>query len=193
MDWIWFLFRFEGRINRARYVLATLAILCAMFAAVASLAVLAARCGINGRIAIRVLAISYSMEYHGKLAKTAWWFPEIGTLPLTLALNWAYAAVSIKRLHDRNKGGWWMIPFGGLTALYVQFGYLLGETPEYLGLVSLGLLLWGFVEMCFLKGTGGPNRFGSDRLAPAPETAAGAGPAERAPAELTEPNSAGCD
>jgi uncharacterized membrane protein YhaH (DUF805 family) len=43
---------------------------------------------------------------------------------------WCFAAIAIKRLHDRNKSGWWMVLF----------------------------------FFC-LRGTRGPNRFGSDPLA----------------------------
>jgi hypothetical protein len=49
-------------------------------------------------------------------------FPQIVIIPMTLVFAWFYAAASIKRLHDRNKSGWWMIPFVAATGLYGQFG-----------------------------------------------------------------------
>jgi uncharacterized membrane protein YhaH (DUF805 family) len=172
MGYEWFWLRFDGRINRARYLLATLAILGAMMAVVVLLTMLGARYRIgDGRYAINLIIISASIELSGHPSfKTAWWFPGMVTLPSALTFAWAYVAVSIKRLHDRNKSGWWMIPFAGLSALYVQFGHLLGQTPAYFGLVSGLLLLWGFVEMGFVTGTSGPNRFGPDPLAPQPDT-----------------------
>jgi hypothetical protein len=36
----------------------------------------------------------------------------------------------------------------------------------FLGLAGLGIAIWAFVELGCLRGTMGPNRFGSDLLAP---------------------------
>lgn len=51
--------------------------------------------------------------------------------------------VSIKRWHDRDKSGWWI---------------LIGLVPVIGG-------IWAFVETGCLEGTQGPNRFGADPLA----------------------------
>lgn len=55
---------------------------------------------------------------------------------------WVGLAIQAKRWHDRDKSGWWIlinvIPFIGL--------------------------IWALVELGFLKGTTGPNRFGEDPL-----------------------------
>jgi len=81
---------------------------------------------------------------------------------------WIYMATSIKRLHDRDKSGWWMVPFFVAPGLYQQFGDRLGDPviDTLIGVVAIGLSIWGVVEMYFLKGTEGPNRFGADPLAP---------------------------
>ena len=50
--------------------------------------------------------------------------------------------VQIKRWHDRDKSGWWV---------------LINLIPGIGG-------LWSLVECGFLKGTDGPNRFGPDPL-----------------------------
>jgi uncharacterized membrane protein YhaH (DUF805 family) len=173
MGYKWFWSRFDGRINRAKYLLATLAILCLMVFVLLSLAVLGGILGIgDGRFAINLIGISASIELYDDPPPKAWWFPEIVTIPSTLVFSWAYAAVSIKRLHDRNKSGWWMLPFVGFAGLYGQFGDRLSGTyaAAFVGLVVGILFLWGFVEMVFVKGTGGPNRFGPDPLAPRPDT-----------------------
>ena len=47
----------------------------------------------------------------------------IGT-PLFL---WVYLATSIKRLHDRDKSGWWMVPFFLVPGLYNQFADRFGD------------------------------------------------------------------
>jgi uncharacterized membrane protein YhaH (DUF805 family) len=160
---------FHGRINRARYALATLAILCAMIAVLVSLAVIGAIFGIGGRYTINLIVVSASIKLRGPAE--VWWFPGIITLPLTVVLTWSYLAIAIKRLHDRNKSGWWVIPFVGLTSLNVHFGNLLGDPPALIDPVSGILFLWGLVEMSFVKGTSGPNRFGPDPLSPKPDTA----------------------
>ena len=52
----------------------------------------------------------------------------------------ATAAVQVKRWHDRNKTGWWIL---------FQF------------LPAVGMI-WTFVETGFVRGTDGPNRYGPD-------------------------------
>jgi uncharacterized membrane protein YhaH (DUF805 family) len=59
------------------------------------------------------------------------------------ALAWSGIAVGIKRYHDRNKSGFWVL---------IQFVPFIGA-------------IWYFVETGFLTGTPGPNRFGPDPLA----------------------------
>ena len=46
--------------------------------------------------------------------------------------------VHIKRFHDRNKSGWWLL----------------------IGLIPIIGAIWLLIELGFLKGTPGPNRFG---------------------------------
>ena len=80
--------------------------------------------------------------------------PQIGVGPITaviyLAMFWPSIAVSVKRLHDRDKSGWFM-----LIMLIPIIGFI-----------------WIFVLVGFLRGTQGPNRFGDDPLGgEAPDTA----------------------
>jgi uncharacterized membrane protein YhaH (DUF805 family) len=90
-------------------------------------------------------------------------------------VSWISAfAVGIKRLHDRNKSGWWILLF------YLAPSVLSGiaDTSEQpmaavvLGLASLVISIWGLVELGFLRGTVGPNQYGPDPL----QTPSGAGP-----------------
>lgn len=71
-------------------------------------------------------------------------------LGLAFALVALYPAicVSIKRWHDRDKSGWWVL----------------------IGLIPIIGAIWVLIECGILKGTEGPNRFGPDPLA-APATA----------------------
>ncbi len=82
------------------------------------------------------------------------------------------AATVVKRLHDRNKGGWWMVPFFTAPILLGKVGVWLGDsaTADFLMLVLIALSLWGFVEILCLGGATGPNRFGPDPQAPVPRS-----------------------
>jgi uncharacterized membrane protein YhaH (DUF805 family) len=88
--------------------------------------------------------------------------------PLLVIGVWLFAATAIKRLHDHDKSAWWLIPFFIAPSLLDRLWDWL-DNPA-LGLVvsafGFGLSLWCFVELFCLRGTKGPNRFGSDPLAP---------------------------
>jgi len=170
MDWGWFLFSFNGRINRAKYWLATLIILCWMIFVLMILATLATVFGIGGGpLAIDAVGISASIPFgnDGPSSKAAL-VTQIVLIPMTLVFTWSYAAASIKRLHDRNKSGWWVVPYIVAPSLNDQFGDWLGDSraAPFIGLAVFIALIWGFIEMCLLKGTRGPNQFGPDPLAP---------------------------
>jgi uncharacterized membrane protein YhaH (DUF805 family) len=168
MDYKSFLFSFEGRISRARYWLAGLIILCWMIFVLMVLAAAATIFGIGGPLAINVIGIAASVHFSDDPASKASLFPQIVTIPMTFVFGWSYAAASIKRLHDRNKSGWWIVPFIVADGLYGQFGDRLGGSyaAVVIGLAVYIAFIWGFVEMCCLNGTRGPNRFGSDPLVP---------------------------
>jgi uncharacterized membrane protein YhaH (DUF805 family) len=68
-------------------------------------------------------------------------YPVFGLL-WALATLWPGLAVGIKRCHDRDRSGWFL---------------LVGLIPVLGG-------LWLLVELGFLRGTAGPNRFGPDPL-----------------------------
>lgn len=62
---------------------------------------------------------------------------------LWLIIIWPAICLYAKRWHDRDKSGWWT---------------LIGLVPVIGG-------IWMLVELGFLRGTEGPNRFGPDPLA----------------------------
>jgi uncharacterized membrane protein YhaH (DUF805 family) len=78
-------------------------------------------------------------------------------------------AVSLKRLHDRNKSGWWLLLFwiGPGVIMGVQQSYQHIEGSWILGLIAVAIMIWAIVELGFLRGTAGPNQYGPDPLAPA--------------------------
>jgi len=94
---------------------------------------------------------------------------------VSLLSIWPSLAGSIKRLHDRDRSGWWI---GGFYLLAIVVGAVAGVmavsapySPQAVavpllvgGLLVLGYALWLLVETGFLRGTMGPNRFGPDPL-----------------------------
>ena len=68
------------------------------------------------------------------------------TVPLIilgLLILWPAICLYAKRWHDRGKSGWWSL---------ITFVPIIGS-------------IWLLVELGFLRGTEGPNRFGPDPLA----------------------------
>jgi uncharacterized membrane protein YhaH (DUF805 family) len=90
-----------------------------------------------------------------------------------LANLWINLALSVKRLHDRDRTGAWVF----LQILILFFAVLMiviaiaapgagwARTMVWpIGFVALVYSVWLFVELGFLRGTRGPNRFGPDPL-----------------------------
>ena len=168
MDWTWYLFGFKGRINRAKYWLAGLIIGCWM---VFLMLLLFVPIGylfgwpekLNFSIE-NVFAIIDPESYRG-LSR-----PDIGviivnvlTMPLFL---WVFFATSVKRLHDRGRSGWWIVPFYIVPGLYKQFAERLPDSYWVLplALIACVLFFWGLIELYFLRGTKWTNQFGPDPL-----------------------------
>ena len=112
-DWRWFLFSIEGRIARRHYWL---------YYFVPFLLISL------GLALVDVLFGNYDPE-------TGW-----GLLSglFSLAALWPGLAVAIKRAHDRNRSGWFLLVM----------------------LIPIAGAIWLLVELGFLPGTPGPNRFG---------------------------------
>jgi uncharacterized membrane protein YhaH (DUF805 family) len=180
VDWVWFMFGFDGRINRAKMWLAMLVIVGWMIAIALLMVIIGHLFGnpvesiefniddIFGFVDPAVLHATLARLREGKEASPAhlvlMFFQTVGSLLFV----WVYLAALIKRLHDRDKGGWWIIPYFVFPGLYSQFqdrlpdSYLIFPLP----LGAILLMIAGFVEIYFLKGTPSTNRFGRDPLAP---------------------------
>jgi uncharacterized membrane protein YhaH (DUF805 family) len=96
---------------------------------------------------------------------------DYGVLSLIILVfvivSWVSAfAIGIKRLHDRDRSGWWIVLFYfGPTVLgLAQSSTDGGLASLVLGLGALAVSIWCLVELGFLRGTSGPNRFGPDPL-----------------------------
>jgi uncharacterized membrane protein YhaH (DUF805 family) len=158
MDWNWYLFSFEGRINRSKIWFAAFI----WFATVFSFMTIFLF-GVAG-----ILRAS-GHDFHIVSMKTMHPALFLPGLPLLVIGVWLLAATAIKRLHDRNKSGWWLVPF------FIAPGPLdkLSDWPDNpiltlpISALSFGLGVWCFVELFCLRGTKGANRFGPDPLAPA--------------------------
>jgi uncharacterized membrane protein YhaH (DUF805 family) len=75
-------------------------------------------------------------------------------------------AVGIRRLHDTNRSGWWMllviVPYTAMAALLLSGNLVLAGT---MGLVAMVCAL-GFLVLMVLEGTKGPNNYGPDPKGP---------------------------
>jgi uncharacterized membrane protein YhaH (DUF805 family) len=76
-----------------------------------------------------------------------------------------------KRFHDRNKGAIWTLPYLAVFAAMIAALMTTEVKPDTAPAYMVGLaaayflvLVWTIVELGFLRGTQGQNRFGSDPL-----------------------------
>ncbi len=178
MDWVWFLFEFDGRINRAKMWLAMLGIICWMLFVAILMIIIEQLFGspvkslhfnINDVFKFvdpAVLRAAIARLREGKEASPAHLVLVFFHASATLIFSWVYLATSIKRLHDRDKSGWWITPYFVIPGLYGQFGDRLPDFGWMLPLpwVAVFLMIAGFVELYCLKGTRWPNRFGPNPL-----------------------------
>ena len=80
---------------------------------------------------------------------------------------WMHSAVTIKRLHDRDKSaGWYLIygiaPFGFVPGRDLFLDRARQEMASILFVLSFVGLIWAIIELGFMRGTDGPNRFGPE-------------------------------
>ena len=174
-----FLFGFEGRINRARYLYAVFASLsCGLVFLLVLTFVIAKFFG------ARVVSVNLEVYFFGN--SPSWpfgaafrgtdphsadlmqiFFHVLGT-PVFIFSLWILAAGTVKRLHDRNRAGWWIMIFCVAPVLLVNFAEWLGKSniAALLALIAVVLYFWGVIELLILRGSRGPNQFGADPLAP---------------------------
>ena len=171
MDWTWYLFRFDGRINRAKLWLAMpvalglLTVLGAAIVAIQSLFGGPTPFSLGTKDIFKLV----DPDVYGTL-KLADLSKLLGKLLGISLLLWVYFAISIKRLNDRDKSGWWMVPFFVVPGLYNQFEDRLPDSYFMMlpALIVFAFYVWGFIEMYCLKGSRKTNRFGADPLTPPP-------------------------
>ncbi|MEA3503020.1 MAG: DUF805 domain-containing protein [Actinomycetota bacterium] len=113
IDWKYLLFSFEGRINRAKFWLG-----------------------------VAVIYVVPWLFFLLAAATKSSFLYILAALVLIISI-WPGLAISIKRWHDRDKSGWWIL----------------------IALVPLIGGLWALIETGFLPGTPGANQYGLDPLA----------------------------
>jgi uncharacterized membrane protein YhaH (DUF805 family) len=141
-------FSFKGRINRAKFWLAILIFVV---------------------ISLLLAAIGYS-------AAESMAFGVLSVI-VNIVVFISGLAVGIKRLHDRDRSGWWLLLFYIAPSVLFTLGVLLtfmgieAGGPGIIGLLvylaGLAILVWAIVELGCLRGTIGANQYGPDPLAPA--------------------------
>lgn len=142
MDWQLFLFSTAGRITRTQFWLAVMIYLLTTAAAVTA-------------------ALIIIIEPTNDLAALVLY---VGGGLLFFLVFFSAMAVTIKRLHDRDKIGWWNIPFVVLPFLLLgaSNGLVSAATSQGLLLVAAALGVWGVIELGCLRGSAGHNRYGDD-------------------------------
>ncbi len=126
--------------------------------------------GLSGRISrsqfwLGMLGVAATI---GCALAVAFWTPfAYGAIPLLLIAFVATYMIAIKRLHDRNKSGWWTLVFlwapGVLDRLSDK---VVEESATWWILVLIGsvLTIWGLIELGFRRGTDGDNEYGPDPI-----------------------------
>jgi uncharacterized membrane protein YhaH (DUF805 family) len=155
----WMLFGFDGRLSRKPYWIGSIEVLIAAMLVVGGVAA--------------VLSFTGQAATPEELLRLAHpWLAGVG-----LILAYPAAALLAKRLHDRNRTGWlaglllvplevetWLDPAGSVAQTRLIYAIYLAASA-----MTIVVGVWFLVELGFLRGTVGNNRYGPDPLAVAPE------------------------
>lgn len=169
MNWGSYFFSFQGRINRAKLwlfipiMIGIYIVYFMLFSILFGSSIFAMLKGGSAGLAAGGASIGAGM---------------LLTCILSIAIIIASIALTVKRLHDRDKGAvwllvFWLVPFILNMVVLVNRFAAMGDgtiaTPNaaisLLSLVSFALSIWAFVELYCLRGTAGDNRYGPDPLA----------------------------
>ena len=162
MNLIWLLFGFGGRFNLAKFWLTIFVYLGVEFAL--------------SRLIDALAAGGDEFAIYADLSSKAAGF-------ILIAAILSIVAAGVKRLHDRNKSGLWLLAFyfapiallGGVASYYFRHcatpfwepcSWLATTGPVGVACEALAIAfgLWGFVELGCFRGSVGPNRYGPDPL-----------------------------
>lgn len=143
-----YLFSPHGRLNRAKYWIYV----------VVSFAIMT--------VLVAVVSLFWARQLYDPRGGFA--FPPLvgfGLVYLVLLIVGIF--VGIKRLHDRDKSGWWLLLFYLVPIVCSWISAILSRNGigALFALASLIVSIWTLVELGFLRGTAGPNHYGEDPLA----------------------------
>ena len=117
------------------------------------------------RRVIGLFALGYALSCGVMLAGAAdlrWLAAALGAG--ILAIPALSAGQIVARLHDRDRTGWWLALYAGLTALdLAPIDEAFDTYPISIGAYVLGTLafeIWLLLDLFGRTGTPGPNRFG---------------------------------
>ncbi|MFT4121857.1 DUF805 domain-containing protein [Bradyrhizobium sp.] len=175
MDWSWYLFRFDGRINRTLLWQALLIV--ALLVGLLDLTDQAIHVT-GGQSKFKFpfdVDFDFGLDEVFKIFDPRAYRAPASTDRATLILKacgaslflWIFLATATKRLHDRDRSGWWIVPFFVVPRLSFHVWDLLPDTRWFAPFdwAIHALWLWGIVEMFCLRGSPGSNRFGPDPMA----------------------------
>ena len=86
-------------------------------------------------VAIGLILVSYAVTGFSEVAGVILWYLALGTYVVTSI------AVVVKRLHDCNKPGWWVLTI-------------------FIPVVGLIIAIFGYIALGIIKGDTEPNRYG---------------------------------
>lgn len=108
-------------------------------------------------IVIMVFSIIMAVAQEA-VAQEAWTILFVLYLFYWIAVLLPSVAVTVRRLHDINKSGWWIVIYG-LAAMLLSVA-MKSNTPVWWVLSIIGLIL--FLAMLCTKGDQGDNEYGPD-------------------------------
>ena len=162
MSWTELLFSFKGRIQRLYWWLTSLVV------------------GVVAGMATSTLQFAAQSYGMGAIDPDTQQFEPSGPFAVAMGLVaivnlWINFALSVKRLHDRDRTGWWFVVQALVLTVAIVLlvvGVMLPDEQKVaaftaagvVGAVAIAITLWLFIEIGFLKGTQGPNRYGPDPL-----------------------------
>jgi len=174
------LFGFSGRINRAQYWLGGLC------AGVGTLIVIAVLMAIGGPVDPAVSEQERAAHFFRVFA--------MALIPALLAGSWIGYALAWKRFHDRGKSGVWVFlpvlpSFMMVSSIFSALAsganpLALGGAAQPWATMLWVIQLWFLVELGFLPGKEGPNKYGPAPGGGSPLTTPGA---PVAPGKSVEP------
>ena len=128
------LFGFQGRINRAKYWIAAITYV---------------------SVTIALVGLGFFFRFH------AIFF--ISAAIVFIVMTVSGVAVGLKRLHDRDTSGWWLLVFYVLPAVLLGLGRAFGVVAVF-SLAASAIFIWALVVLGFMRGTSGANPYGPDPL-----------------------------